>query len=93
MTLGWSRCQGVPGWWHLICCGTHHGTGKVAQPQEGEGEVDAVAGDGIVLHRLVHGHPDPPLQGSHVQPSLPPEHLGRAPCPQEVALAMLSHYA
>lgn len=73
--------------------GTHHGTSKVSQPQEGEGEVDAVAGDGVVLHWLVHGHPDPPLQGSHVQPSLPPEHLGRAPCPQEVALAVLSHDA
>lgn len=71
--------------------GSHHGTGELAQPQQGKGEVDAVAGDGVVFQCLVHGRPDPPLQGGHIHPSFPPQHLGWAPRPQEVVLAMLGH--
>jgi len=71
--------------------GTHHGTRELSQPQQSKGKVDAIAGDGVILHCLVHGHPDPLLQGGCVQSSLPPQHLGWTPCPQEVALAVLGH--
>lgn len=71
--------------------GTHHVPSELAQPQQGKSKVDTVAGDSIVLQHHVHGCLGPLLQGGCIQPLLHPQHLGRAPCPQEVALTVLGH--